>query len=574
MYQPIPYDTHHWYCQLATTSAESTIQNKRYSQNYYYFLQDLPHNFESKYSEYAMKRSQQALLVKLEKVVVDSPNAKIKIILSTSKIKFIELPFHQKYSPTKAMTGERTILMVRVSANGPNPLSISESEIHKAVIGESMNSMNSQYKACSYNKLSFKTPSSPGVPSNGIISIKLNSVIYGKDVRTAINDAIFEIENGPVGSIDHFDHVVFFVQFGTFFDSNNLFWNAYGVQNGKMSVYNNKLGGSLSSLMHEVGHNLGLQHSTENGVEYGDHTGYMGESFVEASGPFMCFNAAKSWQLGWYQDRNIEISLGGSKESLVWQGKLYGVDDYENIDDISALVAKIEISNDEDYYMMYNSKKGINVGTMNFGDKVVIVSSNGIGKSSLQAPLGAYENYRISNFQNTTNNLVIEICKITPIYATAMVFIESNPPPEVWHDERGTSYNCTWYELENACETDGYNYRNFGRVAREACCFCNENDELHLLHPTNLPSFTPSGVPSIRPSNLPSLEPSTLSHVNDVVLETISSHPSYRPSFRPSNRPSTTPTQTNYRFQVLNLFRRLFSFLSGRSIFAGVFQNE
>ena len=51
-------------------------------------------------------------------------------------------------------------------------------------------------------------------------------------------------------------------------------------------------------------HNLGLAHSNE-GNEYQDRSGMMGISYGQDNGPLMCFNAAKSWQLGWNLDRRV-----------------------------------------------------------------------------------------------------------------------------------------------------------------------------------------------------------------------------------------------------------------------------
>lgn len=43
----------------------------------------------------------------------------------------------------------------------------------------------------------------------------------------------------------------------------------------RLSVYNNKWCTYLSGQVHEVGHNLGLAHSGEGTVAYGDQTGMM-----------------------------------------------------------------------------------------------------------------------------------------------------------------------------------------------------------------------------------------------------------------------------------------------------------
>jgi hypothetical protein len=59
---------------------------------------------------------------------------------------------------------------------------------------------------------------------------------------------------------------------------------------------------------------LGLHHAGEGGSEYADKSGFMGYSYgydeFELSGhkTKMCYNPAKSWQLGWYDTDSPEIS--------------------------------------------------------------------------------------------------------------------------------------------------------------------------------------------------------------------------------------------------------------------------
>jgi len=51
---------------------------------------------------------------------------------------------------------------------------------------------------------------------------------------------------------------------------------------------------NLETIFHELGHNLGLHHSTTHGKEYGDFSCAMGSG----SG-IRCYNAPQNWLLGW-----------------------------------------------------------------------------------------------------------------------------------------------------------------------------------------------------------------------------------------------------------------------------------
>lgn len=50
----------------------------------------------------------------------------------------------------------------------------------------------------------------------------------------------------------------------------------------------------LSGVMHEMGHNMNLQHAAFNGDEYADHSCIMG-----IIGSQRCFGAPNAWASGW-----------------------------------------------------------------------------------------------------------------------------------------------------------------------------------------------------------------------------------------------------------------------------------
>ena len=78
--------------------------------------------------------------------------------------------------------------------------------------------------------------------------------------------------------------------------------------------------------MHEIGHNLNLNHSSDSLDVYGDQSCLMGYSYSDDDSPAMCFNGHKSWELGWYCKGHVTID--GQSKSF-FKGKLIGVNNYK-----------------------------------------------------------------------------------------------------------------------------------------------------------------------------------------------------------------------------------------------------
>ena len=53
---------------------------------------------------------------------------------------------------------------------------------------------------------------------------------------------------------------------------------------------------------------MNLGHSNEQGIQADDETDYMGYSYPDYQEPLMCFNPAKSYQLGWYTNQQQSIN--------------------------------------------------------------------------------------------------------------------------------------------------------------------------------------------------------------------------------------------------------------------------
>ena len=203
---------------------------------------------------------------------------------------------------------------------------------------------------------------------------------------------------------------------------------AYAFVNSWLSVYKDRWCNYPSVQMHELGHNLGLDHSGEGIGEYSDQSGMMGYSYSSDDSPRMCFNAAKSWQLGWYADKSVSVV---PPSSSTWSRRLMGIADYDNTA-TNTVIVKIESETELDYYVNFNQKAGINSGTLEGGDQVLITSQAAEGvafaKSSLLAKLSAGQSYQISDFGDLIGyslQVVVDEINLTAIPAYADITISA-----------------------------------------------------------------------------------------------------------------------------------------------------
>jgi len=174
---------------------------------------------------------------------------------------------------------------------------------------------------------------------------------------------------------------------------------------------------------------MGLNHAGEGTNEYGDQTGLMGYSY----GSFttrMCFNNAKSWQLGWYglKRETLDFSQRGG-----FNGTLVGVNDYQHVAATGRyVVVKIVGGTAGDLFVGFNRKAGINADTPEGVNQVTVQNQLGTGKSWLQAKLSAGGQFNVTNFRNTNRTLIIKVTSINlsqnPSFANVIIHMNGCPP--------------------------------------------------------------------------------------------------------------------------------------------------
>lgn len=197
--------------------------------------------------------------------------------------------------------------------------------------------------------------------------------------------------------------------------------------NSWLSVFNDDWCRYPSSQVHEVGHNLGLNHAGEGSDPYDDRTGLMGYSYPTFNQK-MCYNPAKSWQLGWYSLRRqvLDFSSRGG-----FRGSLIGINDYQNSASFGKNVHLKVLGGTETLYIGFNLQAGINADTQEGFNQVTVQAQNTTGVSRLRAKLSAGGQYIASRYLNG-KDLFIQVNTINlssnPPYAEVLVFLDGCPP--------------------------------------------------------------------------------------------------------------------------------------------------
>lgn len=246
--------------------------------------------------------------------------------------------------------------MLRVSTLDSEPATTA-TEFEERVFGDSSLTMTSQYDSCSFGKLTFE------LAFGGAIDLVVSKSITDFQTNLELVNAVQEEARArlQVDKLsDSADHVMMCLPPGLEGD-----WVAFAGVGDWRSAYNSHYCGIISVSMHEMGHNLNLRHSNENG-DYRDFSGYMGAARDNEVGPIKCFNAEKNWHLGWYNDRAIQIDPLTDGPQLI---ELAAFVDYDKTHDNQYVL--INVGNR--YFLQFNRAKGPNFQTEEKRDMVTIV---------------------------------------------------------------------------------------------------------------------------------------------------------------------------------------------------------
>lgn len=402
------------------------------------------------------------------KAILEDTNGKILLsVASTASVKVLErhdplisITRRHQWQGGRylvASTGTLKALVVRVIANNGVEPAASISQLRSDVFEDSV-CLKSQYKACSHGQLIIEPFHGTTITGRKIIggvvelNVGVNPAKGNKDVfQREANEAAIKAY-GDLSS--QFDLVMFVIPPGT----GN--WVAYAYINRFDSYYNDDWSSSVSTQVHEVGHNLNLAHSgTAGSSEYGDRSGMMGFSYNMDDGPIMCFNPAKNYQLGWYKGQQTVVN------PLIWSNtdfqdyELNGVNDFQfgvNGFERKFIVLLLKQQNVEgDYYVGFNRKAGVNSGTKEDENCITIVKKDkdpftydqSWKVSKLSKPGDAYT---IESFDGSISDVTLKLVSIVGKDAKVRISITGSDGCASVEDSNNLAFrnkpkkNCNW----------------------------------------------------------------------------------------------------------------------------------
>jgi hypothetical protein len=258
-------------------------------------------------------------------------------------------------------SSSRTVLVLRVIVSNIGSPTVSNDELYLRVFSDG-SSLKHQMARCSAGALQLN-------PTNyGVMDVYVHA-----DWGTGRQDIVALAESATLATIGGgytnvrqiADHIMFVLP-----NMNDGFVGSAEMCpnfSAGTSTYGDVNAASLTVLMHEIGHNLGLKHAASGGDEYGDYTSNMGISSSELGGPLYCYNACNHWVLGWFSDSRLDLSTIPSSPVTVTMPAFV---DYQETAGASDQYVLVKVGN---FYLQYSCAKDYNAGASTLPNQLVIV---------------------------------------------------------------------------------------------------------------------------------------------------------------------------------------------------------
>lgn len=128
----------------------------------------------------------------------------------------------------------------------------------------------------------------------------------------------------------------------------------------------------------------------------------------------MCYNAPKSWVIGWYDELSDKIDLKPITSTTQWSGKLVGVTDYDNNNrQQEPVLVRVDSTQSLDLYVNFNHATGMTSQMKMAPDKVCVYEQGGAAATSkIIGQLSQGEVFTQHNFGGSGKALTITVNKI------------------------------------------------------------------------------------------------------------------------------------------------------------------
>ena len=178
--------------------------------------------------------------------------------------------------------GVSSVLVVRAIASDAQT-TLSEEILFERIFGDTLRTLSSVYNDCSSRWYELELTKGT-IVVKGIVTVNISTTQIIGQLTLTVASEIKAATIKTVGNLSQWDHVIYCLPPGTSLYGS---WEAYGEMLSSNVVLNDEWCGIVSVVAHELGHNMGLEHSDENNKSYDDQSCIMGLSYNETGSPAM-----------------------------------------------------------------------------------------------------------------------------------------------------------------------------------------------------------------------------------------------------------------------------------------------